>query len=77
MCATDFRERGPFCLPHPWAAPERPISIGLWGHSFSTYAAFSKKLLFLTPWYAQVFVSGVRNGSVFGRFCEHTTEAVA
>ena len=28
----------------------------LWDHSFSTYAKFSEKLTFLTPWYAHVRV---------------------
>ena len=30
------------------------------GHSFSTYAKFSKKLTFLTTWYAHVCVSGAK-----------------
>ena len=25
ICLGDFRERGPFCPPHPWAVPEKPI----------------------------------------------------
>ena len=35
-----------------------------WGHSYSTYASFSVKLTFLTPWYAHVRTcayQGVRN----------------
>ena len=34
-------------------------------HPFSTYAKYSKKLLFLTPWYAPVQDLGVRNFSFF------------
>ena len=38
-------------------------------HSFSRYAKFSKKLAFLTPWYADVRVyQGVRNVSFPGNF---------
>ena len=27
-----------------------------WDHPFSTYASFSEKLTFLTPWYAHVLI---------------------
>ena len=30
------------------------LSIGIWDHSFSTYAKFSEKLTFLTPRYAHI-----------------------
>ena len=32
------------------------IMISLWDHPFSTYAKFSEKLTFLTPWYTHVRV---------------------
>ena len=32
------------------------ITTADWDHSFSTYAKFSEKLTFLTPWYAHVSV---------------------
>ena len=33
-----------------------------WSHLLSTYAKFSKKLTFLTPWYAHVHFAYVLNG---------------
>ena len=31
----------------------KPLNTG-WGHPLSTYAKFSEKLTFVTPWYAHV-----------------------
>ena len=48
-------------------------AIEVWGHPFSTYAKFSEKLTFLTPWYAYVRVR-IRGNKMlfFGKFCVHT-----
>ena len=41
------------------------------GHSCSACAKFSKKLTFLTPWYAHVYVR-FRGKKCFGKFCVRT-----
>ena len=42
--------------PINWTDLLRPVPRKRFGHSFSTYAKFFKKLTFLTPWYAHVRV---------------------
>ena len=39
-----------------WKAEWTDGFNGHWGHPLSTYAKFSEKLTFLTPWYAHVQV---------------------
>ena len=44
-----------------------------WGHTFSTYAKFSKKLTFLPPdTHTYVCVSGGKEMLVFGKLCIRT-----
>ena len=47
-------------------------------HSFDTYAKFSEKVTFLTPWYAQVRLH-IRGNKCcfFGKFCERTKWMIA
>ena len=63
-----------------WTWPTVPVygeqSWPLWSlrdHSFSAYAKFSEKLIFLTPWYSHVVcVSGGKKFLFFGKFCART-----
>ena len=42
------------CLKPATKTLEKGVKFLLGGHPFSTYAKFSEKLTFLTPWYAHV-----------------------